>query len=603
MNNASEYLDETKSLDPKIQKDVNASNAVNEPVRDKIDGLTTPGDQGVDAENRTDFETVDFTSVHGLQTNSKHFVRVQDICNLVYNHLRVPFCSDNFRPYIVPKSKQGVPVIPYNYYISSNGVIGGGANTFTAWMNAEEETQFNDYIVANEPFTVKMAEELKAQLMTKVSIWSNEYLDKGVRDSRARPNAVLGDWAWALTPTFSMTTRNIRTDVVACWMYGSYTPTSPNEKITIINASDLRTFMNTGDGNYWPVEQNTLCLALGKTPTADLSHLALLAHKVIIDFDNSMNGVRGTATTYNGVTAYEIALNSVVNYNDSAVAIILNNTYSGIDLQWALLANTLPLASMSANSIFGATNNTFNLRVFENSICDQFINFYATKRDSGNKLPVVSTNIPNFVQSWRLFRTFITNRTLVELGYVGNTSASLTYGKNLEFVNYLSLISGCFEYESLGTIATPSPRYRVLWLPYEMWISNGANLQLDDEDYVDGQSSVLVNTKYLCPRSQVVYTLAQWSDTTAAAAATTIVDYWIPNQGTSSTGSAIPMGVQPVSFVSCFPRTVPCYKSTSETQSMIFDNLQQIDFAYTNTGKTDNTVYRKKLVFNSAVKN
>lgn len=603
MNNASEYLDETKSLDPKIQKDVNASNAVNEPVRDKIDGKTTPGDQGVDAENRTDFETVDFTSVHGLQANSKYFVRVQDICNLVYNHLRVPFCSDNFRPYIVPKSKQGVPVIPYDYYVSCNGVIGGGANTFVRWMNSQEETQFNDYIVANEPFTVKMAEELKAQLMTKVSIWSNEYLDKGVRDSRARPNAVLGDWAWALTPTFSMTTRNIRTDVVACWMYGSYTPTSPNEKITIINSSDLRTFMNTGDGNYWPVEQNTLCLALGKAATSELSHLALLAHKVIIDFDNSMNGSRGTATTYNGVTAYEITLNASVNYNDSAVAKILNNTYSGIDLQWALLANTLPLVAHTTSSLFGSTSNTFNLRIFENSICDQYINFYATKRDSGNKLPVTSANIPTFIQSWRLFKTFITNRTLVELGYIGNSAPTITFGKTLEFVNYLSLITGCFEYQTLVSTTVPSQATRVLWLPYEMWISNGANLQLDDEDYVDGQSAVLVNTKYLCPRSQVVYTLTQWADSTAATAATPIVEYWIPNQTSYSTNTELPMSYKPTQFISCFPRTIPSYRSTSETQSIIFDNMQQVDFAYTNTGKNDNTVYRKKLVFNSAVKN
>lgn len=589
MENNTEYLDETKPLNPEALKKVNAdagggqANNTGE-VRDQNEGLQEPD------EVQPEFEAVDFTSYKSLPHNCKYFSRVQEISNAVLNGYKVPFCSQDFRPISVPLSRQRVPVLPYSAYITSQGITGGGATTFTNWMNAAEDTYFDDFLPSEEKFAVKMEEKTKSKLMTLVTIWSNEYLDKGVRDSRARPSAVLGDWAYALPPTFSMTERYIRTDVFATWMYGSYTATTPAETITIINNSDLRQFMNTDGGNYWPVSANTLCLALGRASATALTKLKLLGHSVIIDFDNSMNAARGTSTTYNGVQAWTVSANSA-NACDTDVAAILNNTFSAVDVQWALLLNTLPLSyTPSSNSPF--YQNHFDLIIYENTIADQFINFYATHRDYGNKLPVTSASRPAFIQAWRVFKTVLTQRATVELGRVGLADENQTYGKTLTTRNYYDMISCSF------CLKTFVNSFKLLWIPYEMWIMNGANLKLDDEDYVDGESSVLVNQNYLVPRSQVMYNSTQWAANTSG---TTTYDYYVPNKPTAQT--SISFTWVPRDLCNCIPSTVPNWNSTTETQTIIWDKDQTIDFTYVSSGKNSNSIYRKKMVFTSAVKN
>lgn len=598
MNNPTEYVDETKALDPSVLKNINSqagdgeinNTRVGRDHKDKQMKNKTVGEQ---PDPIPEFEAVDFTSYKSIPQNSRYFNRVQDVANIVLNGYKVPFCSQDFRPISVPLTRQRVPVIPYDAFITSNGIVGGGSTTFSSWMTAGEETYFDDFLLTAEKFGIKMEEKTKAELMTRVSIWSNEYLDKGVRDGRARPSAVLGDWAYALPPTFSMTVRYIRTDVFAGWMYGDYTATSPAEKIIIINNADLRQFMNNDGGNYWPVEANTLCLALGRTSASVLTKLKLLGHSVIIDFDSSMNSTRGTLTTYNGVSAWEVSANSV-QACDTDIAKVLNNTYSGIDIQWALFSNVLPLGiSVGANSLF--YQDHFDLVVYENTIADQFINFYATHRDYGNKLPVTSSTLPSFVQAWRIFKTVLTQRTAVEVGYVGPASPLQTYGKTLTVQNYYDMICGSFCVKT----ATQSTPHAPMWIPYEMWIMNGANLKLDDESYVDGESSVLVNENYLVPKSQVIYDMTTWSSSNTSGS--TNYNYYVPNKASAQT--TIFSGRPPRNCVSCIPCTIPNWNSTTETQTILWNKDQTIDFTYVNTGKNSNAVYRKKMVFTTAVRN
>lgn len=594
MENNTEFKDETKALDPKTLKNINNQAGDGESNNTGEERSQNEGLQGEPQKDKPlvlpEFEAVDFTSYKSLPHNCKYFSRVQEISNIVLNGYKVPFCSQDFRPISVPLSRQRVPVLPYDAYITSQGITGGGATTFSKWMTASEESYFDDFMPTEEKFAIKMEEKTKAKLMTLVSIWSNEYLDKGVRDSRARPSAVLGDWAYALPPTFSMTERYIRTDVFATWMYGDYTATSPAEKITIINNSDLRQFMNTDGGNYWPVEANTLCLALGRASAANLTKLKLLGHSVIIDFDNSMNASRGTATIHNGVPAWEVVCNSV-GACDADIAQILNNTFSGVDIQWALLLNTLPLSN-SPGAISPFSLNHFDLLIYENTIADQFINFYATHRDYGNKLPVLTTALPAFIQAWRVFKTVLTQRSVIELGRVGYVDEVDTYGKTLMERNYYDMISCAFMLKSFNN------KIQLLWIPYEMWVMNGSNLKLDEESYVDGESSVLVNENYLVPRSQVIYDATTWASNTST---TTTYTYYVPNNKNAQT--VVNYTRVPRNTPSCIPCTVPNWNSTSETQTIIWNKDQTIDFTYVGSGKNSNTIYRKKLVFTTAVKN
>lgn len=588
MNNSKEFTDESKPLDPSVLDKVNTVEAPGNPVSDEIKGKSS------DAPNN--FDAVDFTCYKGLRENAKWFERVQDVSNIVLNGFRVPFCSGDFRPITIPKSRAGVPVVPYNYYITRNGVTGGGSTFFSSgWMTSNEEYYFQDFILDGEKFEVKMDEKTKTKLMTLVTIWSNEYLDKGIRDSRARPNVVLGDWSWALTPTWSNDVRAIRTDLVAAWQYGSYTPTTPASTFIIINASDLRTFLNTGGGNYWPVEMNTPCLALGKTPTTNLPKLAVLASGVFIDFDSSMTAARGTLVSHNGCPAYEVSCTLSVNANDFDVAQILNNTFSSTDLQWAVFANTLPLPSRSGSCVFHLGN--FSLRVYENTICDQFINFYATHRDTGNKLPTDAQSLLDFIQAWRLYKTAFTQRSIVELGLVGQQFSTQTYGKSITADNYFELMGGCFEVDpsySPGTFFANLDN-TVLWICYEMWICNGAKLTLDEEDYVDGMTGVFTNCNYLVPRSQVLLSPTTWSNGSASHSSAE-ARYYRPNASAASTVNTYSTGYA-TAVASCVPSTVPNVSSTTETMTLQWDKSQTIDFSYSSVGKNKNTVFRKKMVF------
>lgn len=128
-----------------------------------------------------------------------------------------------------------------------------------------------------------------------------------------------------------------------------------------------------------------------------------------------------------------------------------------------------------------------------------------------------------------------------------------------------------------------------------MWIANGANIKLDNEEYVDGESPYPVNKKYCCPRSQVLVSQSAWTNETATI---TTKDYYIPNK--SSSAVAFNHGA---TSTLCMPCTLPNYASTSETMTLPWDKSQTIDFVYTSCGKNSNSIFQKKLVFSTAAEN
>lgn len=590
MQNDKEFSDQSQGLDPKILEKVNPEGG--NATRDS----TTQRSSGSDAntpEDLSSIDTFDVTAYKALPNVSKHFETLQSLFDLVYNGLRVPYSDQNFRKIQVPKSRNGVPVLPYQYFVSEPNLVGGGDAYFNAvWTNAATEAQFVDFVDEDGYFEVKMDAKTASVLLTDVTIWSNDYLDKGVRDSRARPNVVLGDFGCFLPPTFSTTKRRIRTDAVACYMYGAYIPTTPASTITVINADDLKAFMNTTGGKYWPVDQRTLCLSLAQIPAAVLPKLAIFAQPVIIDFDSSMDSTRGTLTSWNGCPAWQVSLTSTVAPCDIDVATMLQYTFSATDIQWATFANTLPLSHNTTNTPF-ANSSSIALHVYSNTIADQFINFYKTHRDAHNCLPLALTQIPSYIQAWRVIKTCCVNRTLVELGYIGGVYATNSIGKPLTAQNLNDCISGSWQVKSNNALFNLPC---VCWTPYELWIQNGANIKLDDEDYVDGESSVLVNCNYNAPKSQVRYSsITSWADSTSP---NFNYSYYMPNS--SSAVMNVTSGYNLSSACAC---TVPRYSSTTETMSLQWNKEFSIDFTYSRSGKNRNTIHRKKMVFSVATKN
>lgn len=572
MNNQNEFQDETKPLNPEALTNINSSQG---------DGNT---DKPVD---KLTIDTTDVTSYKALPRVSKHFVRLQDLSDHVYNKVRVPFANDDFRHFNVPLSRNRVPCVPKKYFPDQQGFTGTVINYWAE--GGLNDSRLKGLIVDQDNFTVKMDANTSARMMTAVTIWSNEYLDKGVRDARARPNVILGDWGWTLPPNFSTTTRNIRTDVIARWMYTPYTASATPETLTLINASDLKQFMNITGGYYWPVPIETLCLALHSVDSTTVQNLALFGQDTIIDFDSSITTTHGArVVTPDGLVTYQVSLTANVPIMEPSMTQVLNATYSAIDIQWALFNNTIPIANASY-----AYPSNMKLNVYINTISDQFINFFMTKKQSLAALPTDSTKLSNFIKSWRLFKTLTVDRTLAEIGVFGTVSSNNTYGKTLTDTNYYDLICGSFT--DMAPSSLTSNLKTILWIPYEMWIANGANIKLDNEEYVDGESPYPVNKKYCCPRSQVLVSQSAWTNETATI---TTKDYYIPNK--SSSAVAFNHGA---TSTLCMPCTLPNYASTSETMTLPWDKSQTIDFVYTSCGKNSNSIFQKKLVFSTAAEN
>lgn len=598
MNNQGEFVDVSNAVKPEILAKLHSTDG------GRSDGKTLENtlDKGTNSKGdpvtQPTFEAVDFISYGGLPANSKYFSTLQEVSDQVLNGVRVPFVDGRFRRIVVPKSRGGVPTLPYCYYCTDDTLAGDGDVTFINWMTPSEENKLSGLNYMSQKFKIRASAKEMTQLMAEIQVWSNSYIDKGVRDTRARPSAVLGDWECMLEPDISTTHRFIRTDMIAKWMYGNYASVSPPAMLTIINATDLRDFLNT-NGAYWPIPADTLCLALGKIPTAFRGRLSLLGVDVVIDFDSSMTNANGNPVSYNGCQAYEIPKVSS-NALDDWVARALNQTFSMVDLQWAIFANTMPLTVYSpSQGIFGGSN--FSLNVYTNSVSDQFINFYCTHHDYGHKLPLGAPTIQHFIQAWRVYKTMYASKVCAELGIFNFIDNTQTYGKNLAYQNYYDLISGEFSGSSLS--GTPGAADRICWIPYELWIANGANIKMDSEDYVDGQSGVLTNTNYLAPKSEVFFTLTQWSDQVALTSPATVAAYFEPNAGSQIAGGSVPVGLLTSCFQSCMPCTIPRYTSTSDTATQAFEKVKMIDFVYSNSGSNRNTIYRSKLVFGSAAKN
>lgn len=598
MNNQGEFVDVSNAVKPEILAKLHSTDG------SRSDGKTLENtlDKGTNSKGDTitqpTFEAVDFISYGGLPANSKYFNTVQEVSDQVLNGVRVPFVDGRFRRMVIPKTRGGVPTMPFAYYCTDDEITGDGDVTFINWMTPSEENKFDGLNFQSTKFSIRASPKEMTQLMAEIQVWSNSYIDKGVRDTRARPSAVLGNWEAMLEPDISTTHRFIRTDMVARWMYGHYTSVTPPAMLTIVNATDLRDFLNT-NGAYWPVPADTLCLALGKIPTAFKGRLSLLGVDIIIDFDSSMTSANGNPVNINGCPAYEIPKISVTALDDW-VGRALNQTFCMTDLQWAIFANTLPLTNYCPSpGIFNGSN--FSLNVYTNSVSDQFVNFYCTHHDYGFKLPLGSPTIQYTIQAWRIFKTMFASKVCAELGRFNDISNTQTYGKDLVATHYYDLISG--EFSGSGVLTHPAWATCVCWIPYELWISNGANIKLDENDYVDGQSGYMTNANYLAPKSKVWFTLAQWSDQVALVNPATAYIYYEPNSNNQVVGGVIPVGYLSSGLQSCYPSTIPRYTSTTDTCTQSWEKAKTIDFVYTKSGSNRNTIYRSKLVFGSAAKN
>jgi len=596
MNNQQEFTDNSKSVDPQVLKAVNthSTSAGDLPVKDRFKNTK----QQSDAETlEPEFSALDFTSVGGLVSNAKYFETVQDIADVVLNGMRVPYCDSRFTAYNVPKSNEGVPALNYDYFISDSELEGTGATTFGSWSYGDVVNLFDGYVKSDEKFEVKMDSKTASNLMTLASIWSNEYLDKGVRDSRARPSAVLGDWTWALPPTFSTKYRRIRTDLVANYMYSTWTAPTVSPLLFVVNASDLRDYMNVTGGATWPIPLTTPCLALSALDKNDISRLIVLGHTLYVDLDNSMNADRADAETkYFGVKAYSLTVPSSVPAQDTAARIALQRTFSAVDLQWAFLSLAMPMCSAYTGCWSGT--NHFKAKIYTNTIPDQFINFYATHYEVDRIIPWQDGRDKQFIQSWRIFKTCLIQRALLDVGCIGQMWPEDTFGKYITDQNYFDLIAGDFRLRT-WTIAGMGVTSHIAWIPFEMYIANGADMILDDEDLVVGSSGQVTNKNFLCPRSIAATDLNYWKNT---AAATSTALYYIPN---NLTGFSFWTRVNNTThFDAAIPWTVPCYKSTSETATTNqgATALRHFKVYYTKQGLTNDYIYRKKMVFKSATK-
>lgn len=444
---------------------------------------------------------------------------IQEIGDNALNGLRMPTVNRmaGMSRYFIPQDASGVPCFPSNLVVGSLGrgsrlATGTGATALT-WNYL-----FENAVVWLTKKVVKLKVKNNAKttvkLMSELTVLKEKANSDLARMVRAAPTFSAADWVGFITDyNLDTTTRSIRTDAVAQWMYNNVSNASGN--LYVINASDYRNYMQT-TLNESPIPATTLMLDLKPNLTdATLGKLALLDQDIILDWSNTVtnNG------TYNGLGCRIIPKQNV-NACDTDIAQILSRTYCVEDLDWALFLSALPFMHIHI-----AAGDEFWIPIFENTIQDQAINFWYRDFSTKGNLPdgSVTNDLQKCIFDFRIAKTCLFQKAQMPYGcygyglYFGNT-----FQTTITMSTYANNVFGLIEVNPNNTTVL-----NVMWVPFEFWIANGAKLELDGYRYVQEENQVPTNAIFRIPESQTTVSLADWNANVNGAGSS--VNWYTPN--------------------------------------------------------------------------
>lgn len=504
---------------------------------------------GKSPEDLSTIDVASFLKRDSVLSTLAHFHTLQGIFDHALNHLRAPTAvSDRFMPYTMVYQKNGhIPAIGSSLYIGDvttpAGITstGAGSQNFTNWIYNTTNPIFNKTLTK---CCVKWDVDIVSNIMAVAQSAKERYPTDGVRDVRARPEYVLSDWGVFLTDEIDTTFRTIRTDTFARFMYGSYDGSSSSETVYIVNATDLRTWLNTHNAPC-PLPTDTLVLDLSEVDEGILGKLSIFDVPVVINVGLPLV----TPTSYLGLPAAAYT-KAAVSANDVDIAKILSATYDAQEIELAifLMAQSFHYEALDKNA-------KLQLETHTNTIQEQMINYFASGIKHKARIPA-----PNgdeylyFVQSFRLAKTMMEMKAAMKYGFFGRAVPGITLNAGWSGTEIINALSGFFssQYISQGAICP-------IWIPFEFWIANGANLTLDPDSLTVNVTGRTINTVCTVPRSIVGVTIAEWD----SGSTKSTVNYYQPN---SSGGTAIADAVIPW-LVPCYPETIPRIGSLTGTMT------------------------------------
>lgn len=526
--------------------------------------------------NKIPISILDFNEISGYLDAWKSVDTLETFASTYVKKMRSPTTKKDFMPYTEPASRSGVPCLGRNYamFSTTQGATPRGTTNFVNF------TYNIDNMVA---YLHREPERLKVQVLSSfvqsylaaATTVKEQQLVNGGRMVRSNVSYVIGDWGCVLTEPIDTTFRNVRTDLIAQWMYGSYTATTPAETLYIINFSDLRNYLNT-NVNTCPVPQDTLCLNLKSGWTdSEYGLLSLFQEDVIIDFSSSVT----TNNTYNGVPARAVSKLSASPL-DPICTTAIERTCLAEDVDLAIYINAFPLTAYSFTS-----SNVFHLHTYRNTIQDQTLAFFGIQDKNECDL---HSQITYKIQNFRVFKTAAMQLSRWALGGEGYSAVVRTTGKAVDNGEVCKFIFGAWE-----NVSTTIPSiFSYAWIPWEYWIANGADLELDDDELVTSMSGYDINSKCRVPRSTVPLNVTEYN--TFNRTTPTYIYYYIPNQAAYLFGDN---GGTSSDERVCFPQTVHCINSLCNTASIPFNPDHRIIVKNTRKGKNDKYLTVRALDF------
>lgn len=512
----------------------------------------------------------DFTRIDSSVRVFRYFNGLQDVFDEVLNGLRAPTVSyERATTPIVPKNDNSVPVLPRDFNPTRSGK-GLQNATFTYHYDTAD-----GWIIQNDgKFRMRWNDSVKNNLLTIAANLRMSQIPDGAKNTRAAPEYSLSDWGAFITTDVDTECKTVRTDVINQWIYNK-TETSTDKKFYVINAKDLRNWLNTSLLPM-PIPYNSLMLNLAGMSEDEIHACCIFDEKFIVDLSNSVETNSDPANI--GLPNKEYTYVQV-NRCDRRPWKAIAQTFDPEDLDVSLFVAALPIRYQNISS-----STKMYLNSYKNTIQEQVLNYWA----SGYHGKVITeesdtdhaTMVANLACQFRVAQTIMCQKSLMAIGYFGKLIARETIGKMVTSNQARNYCNGAWESNSYYAS-------NLVWIPFEYWIANGAKLTIDNEDIVTSESGEGVNRICVVPPSISSITLDHYDTGTGSNS----IGYYIPNSRSASYSTVL-SSAYPYS-----PQTVWRYLSTTNTMTSELDDTLKPQFRQSTRGLNSSYLFRVNLGF------
>jgi hypothetical protein len=285
--------------------------------------------------------------------------------------------------------------------------------------------------------------------------------------------------------------RPLCVDPIIKHLWTSYTtPSSDVPKVSILKISDLNSNIKTrtlfpGSSEFFP--SNAVAVDCSTMNTNTYGKLFKIS-PFIIDVSDNVTGL------YSAVSS---------NYNDSDIALALDNTAISQDIEFALFLGNTYVFTGNASS----QNDPFTLDSYKYDPVEAIYSYFSTRKyeNNSNTLYKIATNNNfknNIIASNRLALTYLVQQAAKQMKIwlsPARVLANHTYDSNMinRSLAFNTNVDLTFTNASIY-------RFWPTWIPYEYVKSSNDSMTLDNTQWVSGRGNRKVAKNAVHPRSFII---------------------------------------------------------------------------------------------------